>query len=81
MLFAEDTDPKHFTRPYTFLAFGGFFFTIIMGAFPHGFDELFDIIWFDLEVSQNLYDRWGEAFSLTSLLFGRFSSAHHGHIM
>lgn len=65
-------DPTVFSRPVTFLAIGGFIFTLIFSAFPYGGAELLNIIWFDSEISEKLHDRWSEALTITGLITAAF---------
>ena len=65
----NDSDhPPYYTRPYTFLAIGGFFFTLVLSAYPRGFTELLDSIWYYDEIMIEIRDHWTEAFTVTGLL-------------
>lgn len=67
-LLEDDKTTLKFTRPYTFLAIGGFFFTLIFTAFPYGLTGLIDIIWFFDDIAKVLRDRWSEALTVSGLL-------------
>lgn len=58
--------------PLTYLTLGGFIFTLVISVYPFGVWNVLDTIWFDEEISKNLYKRWNEALSITTLLTATF---------
>lgn len=72
LLLCTDDRPRRYVRPLTFLAIGGFIFSIIISVYPKGFLGLVNIFWFDDEVGETIFDRWQEAVSITGLLLAAF---------
>lgn len=63
---------KTYVLPLSYLAIGGFAFALVVSAFPFGFLNLLDIIWFDDDISRIIYERSREAFTITGLLSAAF---------
>lgn len=69
---AADPASKTYVLPLSYLAIGGFSFALVISAFPYGFLNLVNIIWFDDEISRIIYERYREAFTITGLLSAAF---------
>ena len=69
---AADTQSRIFVLPLTFLAIGGFCFTLVISAYPFGVLNLFDIIWFSDDISKIVFERINEAFTISGLLLTAF---------
>lgn len=69
---AEDTQSRNFILPLTFLAIGGFCFTLVISAYPFGLLNLFDIIWFSDDIPKIILERINEAFTISGLLITAF---------
>ena len=67
-----DRRDKRFVRPLTFLAIGGFVFSVTISVYPKGLLGLINIIWFSDEISAVILSRWQEALSVTGLLIAAF---------
>jgi hypothetical protein len=59
-------------RPLTFLAIGGFVFSLTISVYPKGFLGLINIIWYDEEINKVISERWQEALSVTGLIIAAF---------
>jgi hypothetical protein len=71
LLRAEHVE-KRYVRPLSFLAIGGFVFSLTISVYPKGFLGLINIIWFGEEVGQTVLNRWQEAMSISGLLIAAF---------
>ncbi|MEL7398084.1 MAG: hypothetical protein AAFN44_17120 [Pseudomonadota bacterium] len=67
-----DSSSRTYVLPLSYLAIGGFAFALVISAYPFGFLNLLDIIWFDDDISAILYERFQEAFTITGLLSAAF---------
>ena len=67
-----DAASRTYVLPLSYLAIGGFAFALVISAFPFGFLNLLDIIWFDDDISEIIYERFQEAFTITGLLSAAF---------
>lgn len=72
ILLAADPTERRFVLPLTYLTLGGFIFTLVISVYPFGLLNILDTIWFDQDISKNLYERWSEALSITGLLTATF---------
>ena len=72
ILLEADRRDKRFVRPLTFLAIGGFVFSVTISVYPKGLLGLINIIWFSDEISAVILSRWQEALSVTGLLIAAF---------
>lgn len=63
---------KTFVRPLTFLAIGGFVFSLTISVYPKGFLGLINIIWFNEKINEVILNRWQEALSVTGLILAAF---------
>ncbi|MEE4538265.1 MAG: hypothetical protein V2J51_07220 [Erythrobacter sp.] len=67
-----DPASRTYVLPLSYLAIGGFAFALVISAFPFGFLNLLDLIWFDDDISRIIYERFQEAFTVTGLLSAAF---------
>lgn len=67
-----DPGSRTYVLPLSYLAIGGFAFTLVLSAYPFGLLNLIDLIWFDDEISRTMYDRFSEAFTISGLLVAAF---------
>ena len=60
-------DQKKFIAPNTFLILGCFSISVIIDAYPHGWQIYFNWIWLDAEIAKVAKDRSGQIFSIESV--------------
>lgn len=72
ILLAPERGNRRFIRPMSFLAIGGFVFSLTLSVYPKGLLGMVNLIWFDEEVNQAILSRWQEAISVSGLLLAAF---------
>ena len=72
ILLATNQNKKKYVRPLTFLAIGGFVFSVTISVYPKGFLGLINIVWYNEEIGETILSRWNEALSVTGLIIAAF---------
>lgn len=72
LLLRADRTEKLYVLPLTYLTIGGFIFTLVIAVYPFGLLNVLDVIWFDEDISRNIYQNFASAFSITGLLTAAF---------
>jgi hypothetical protein len=72
ILLRADQSKKEYVRPLTFLAIGGFVFSVTISVYPKGFLGLIDIVWYNEQINETILQRWQEALSVTGLVIAAF---------
>lgn len=71
-LLNSKTSAKTFVLPFTYLAIGGFIYTLVFSAYPRGILHMLDLVWFDQEVETTIYERWREVLTINGILVATF---------
>lgn len=72
ILLQADRVEKRYVLPLSYLTIGGFIFTLVIAVYPFGILNILDLIWFDDDISRNIYQNFASAFSITGLLTAAF---------
>lgn len=72
ILLQADRTEKRYVLPLSYLTIGGFIFTLVIAVYPFGILNMLDLIWFDEDISRNIYQNFANAFSITGLLTAAF---------